>query len=291
MKLCYLSTLLLLPLSLSAVEKEYTIDFSESFSMDAFARAGVPLEIPPSVAKEPNRRTLPNDTRYVFKLPSSNTFVFEAHMGHIAFAYKDEGSAGRIVLYGNKPQYHLTTEESLSVLERFHETFEIPKEPLYEWFKPIQNGQLASSFYQAIAKKQYPEVALELANSFFEDKPVFLVFYLDFDEKTLRKRGVSAKTNKVTNLTFDVPAIIESVRAQSAPAIAADPIEEPAAVSRTAAQEPTEEAEVKAAAETLSVKVAQEAPEESTNWLLWLLWLIGALVVLGGLALVVRRKN
>lgn len=36
------------------------------------------------------------------------------------------------------------------------------------------------------------------------------------------------------------------------------------------------------------VEVIGETPEEATNWLLWL---IGALVVLGGLAVVVRRKS
>jgi len=41
-------------------------------------------------------------------------------------------------------------------------------------------------------------------------------------------------------------------------------------------------------AEAAPVEIVEETPEESTNWLLWL---IGALVVLGGLGLVVRRKN
>jgi hypothetical protein len=41
-------------------------------------------------------------------------------------------------------------------------------------------------------------------------------------------------------------------------------------------------------AEAIKVEVPKKAPEESSNWLLWL---IGALVVLGGLAVVVRRKN
>jgi LPXTG-motif cell wall-anchored protein len=36
------------------------------------------------------------------------------------------------------------------------------------------------------------------------------------------------------------------------------------------------------------IEITEKTPEESTNWLLWL---IGALVVLGGLGLVVRRKN
>jgi hypothetical protein len=36
------------------------------------------------------------------------------------------------------------------------------------------------------------------------------------------------------------------------------------------------------------IELVEEAPEESTNWLLWL---IGALVVLGGLVVIVRRKS
>lgn len=48
------------------------------------------------------------------------------------------------------------------------------------------------------------------------------------------------------------------------------------------------ESEINKPAEVAPVEVAEEAPEESTNWLLWL---IGVLVVLGGLVLVVRRKS
>jgi LPXTG-motif cell wall-anchored protein len=45
---------------------------------------------------------------------------------------------------------------------------------------------------------------------------------------------------------------------------------------------------IKETAKAAPVEIVEETPEESTNWLLWL---IGALVVLGGLGLVVRRKN
>lgn len=41
-------------------------------------------------------------------------------------------------------------------------------------------------------------------------------------------------------------------------------------------------------AEVVTVEVAEETAEQSSNW--WL-WLIGALVVVGGLGLVLRRKN
>jgi LPXTG-motif cell wall-anchored protein len=45
---------------------------------------------------------------------------------------------------------------------------------------------------------------------------------------------------------------------------------------------------IKETARVAPIEIIKEAPEESTNWLLWL---IGALVVLGGLVMVVRRKN
>jgi hypothetical protein len=45
---------------------------------------------------------------------------------------------------------------------------------------------------------------------------------------------------------------------------------------------------IKETARVAPIEIIKEAPEESTNWLPWL---IGALVVLGGLVMVVRRKN
>lgn len=46
--------------------------------------------------------------------------------------------------------------------------------------------------------------------------------------------------------------------------------------------------EVKESAEVVLVEIAEEATEQPSQW--WL-WLVGLLVILGGIALVVRRKN
>ena len=51
---------------------------------------------------------------------------------------------------------------------------------------------------------------------------------------------------------------------------------------------PTVEPEVKESAELKPVEVAEEIAEQSS---LWWLWLVGALVVVGGLVVVVRRKS
>lgn len=53
-------------------------------------------------------------------------------------------------------------------------------------------------------------------------------------------------------------------------------------------ESPTPESEVKEPVKVKPTEVAEETPEQSSQW--WL-WLVGALVVVGGLALVLRRKN
>jgi len=71
------------------------------------------------------------------------------------------------------------------------------------------------------------------------------------------------------------------------PAIA-EPPAPPVAVAETTEEVPTVESEVKEPAEVKPDEVTEETPEQSSQW--WL-WLVGALVVLGGLAVVVRRKS
>ena len=281
--------LLFIPLcfSVGAVEKEYVIDFSESFSMEAFADAGVSLETPSSIAEDPNRRNLPKDARYIFKLPSSNTFVFEARMGDVTYAHNDRNHAGRLVLYGNGADYYLRAEEAYTVLKQFHEVFEIPSAKLDTWFEPVKNEQLASSFYQATTQKNYPRITIEVANSFLEEAPVFLNLFISFDQKSFNRLGISEETNKTRNLTFDVPEIVDLVSSQTASAeIPATP---PVPEVEEIVQEVTQpELTKKEPVEVAPVEVDEKNPGQSSQW--WL-WLIGLLVVVGGLVVVVRRKS
>jgi LPXTG-motif cell wall-anchored protein len=281
----FLLALVFFSYSLSGgIERTFEIDLSKEFGMDAFD--GIALD---QLGRSEKTLNIPDDSRYIIKLPSGNKFTFDSYVGSIRTSNDDSQVASRLVLSASNPDYYLTVEEALAVLRRFHHVFGAPQDGLEEWFEPIRQGDPASSFYQAVAKEQYPEVSLELANSFFEEKPVFLVFYLDFDEKTLRKRGVSPETNKVTNLTFDVPAIIDSVRAQNTKVETAQVIKEVPIRATEITPEPAMEEQVaKESDEVAPIEITEEAPEESTNWLLWL---IGALVILGGIALVARRKN
>ena len=275
-------------LQLCAFERSYTLDMSEDFGMDSFAKSEIPLRVSPSVTDKSNHRDLPTDSKYILKFPSSNSLVFDAHIGSVAVAYQNEGEAGRLVLYGNDPKHYLTPEEALTVFEKFHDAFGIEKDDLYQWFETVQQGLGGRGYYQAGARTHYPRITLEAANSFFDDRPVFLNLIVNFDEKSFKRLGVSAETNQVNGLTFDIPAIIKSVRSENAPAVDENtPLEQPEA-TRITPNPVNKEAEVKIVTEAALVEVVEETPEEPSRW--WL-WLIGALVVLGGLAVVLRRKS
>jgi len=70
--------------------------------------------------------------------------------------------------------------------------------------------------------------------------------------------------------------------------IAETPARAPVATVETIEELPTVEPEVKNPAETIPVEVPEETSEQSSNW--WLL-LICALVIIGGLFVIVRRKG
>jgi len=286
---CFVCVFLAL-VSFGAARSEYTIDFTESFSMDAFSRANVPLEIPLSVVqdRDPGRRWLPEKARYVFKLPSSNTLTFEANRGHIVLAHKDPANAGRLVLYGNASEYYLSAEEAYTVLGEFHESFGISSANLDTWFEPIRNGELASSFYQATTQKNYPKITVEAANSFSEEAPVFLNLFISFDQKSFKRLGLSAETNDVESINFDIPEIIDSVRSKAVDVelVSTPPVEVPPVAEVTeevTAPEPATEEPV----EVVAARPIEEDGEQPSNW--WL-WLIGVVIVVGS-AFVLRSRK
>ena len=59
-------------------------------------------------------------------------------------------------------------------------------------------------------------------------------------------------------------------------------------LAESVAEMPQPEPAIKEPVEVATVEAPKESAEQSTNWLLWL---IGALVILGGLAVMIRRKS
>lgn len=277
-------------LQLCAAANIYTLDMSNGFGMDSFAESEIPLKISASVTEKSNHRDLPNNSKYILKFPSSNTLVFDAHIGSVSVAYKNEDEAGRLVFYGNDPKHYLTVEEALIVFEQFHDTFGIEKDSLYKWFETVQQGLGARGYYQAGARTHYPSITLEAANSFFDDKPLFLNLIVSFDDLSFKRLGISAETNMVTGLTFDIPAIIESARAQNAKDEPTQDTEEtPVRVAEITTEAQVVDTESGKPNEINPIEVVKETPEGKSSK--WWLWLIGLLILVGGLTVVIRRKS
>jgi LPXTG-motif cell wall-anchored protein len=64
--------------------------------------------------------------------------------------------------------------------------------------------------------------------------------------------------------------------------------ESTAVIFEIASENPLVDAKVRETTELKHIEVAEETVEESTNWLLWL---ICALVAIGGLVVIIRRKS
>ena len=88
-----------------------------------------------------------------------------------------------------------------------------------------------------------------------------------------------------TKLVAQIQTTNETKTLRESAAVKAQP--EPA-VKKGVQESVLAEPMIKETVRVAPIEITEKTPEESTNWLLWL---IGALVVLGGLGLVVRRKN
>ena len=107
-----------------------------------------------------------------------------------------------------------------------------------------------------------------------ENGDIESVWWFEKDvQKMLAETGISVPEP----VPYQVPAVVE---------IPADP-PAPEAVQVVEEATPPEPA-IEEPAEVAPVEVAEETPEQSSQW--WL-WLVGALVVVGGLGLVLRRKS
>ena len=104
----------------------------------------------------------------------------------------------------------------------------------------------------------------------------------------MKGRGVSPEKNTVKELSFDMPAIIASVQKTQEHMNVENPATPPALEVVKVVEGVTLHGVVSGGSTEVGTFEPSEEPEQSSQW--WL-WLVGALVVLGGLVVVVRRKN
>lgn len=266
---------LFLPIFLMGLE-EYVFDLRENNTFSVFEEANAPLW-DMGIENSPGVRP----GRFIFFLPGDIKIVFDSDRGHLTPEFKDSSKVSYLAL--RSKGYAL--DEAIAVSDAFHEAFEISKEGRAEWIAPVYEGGYPISYYMR-GKKMYPRISLGLYNNYDpNNKPLFLSLRITWREKLMRKLKLSPETNTIRNLTFDIPAIVESVRANRPE----EPVVEEAVVEAPATEitkETVEDVEPEAPAEEVPPIVKD--PEESSN-LLW--YLLIALVIIAILFFAVKRKG
>tara|TARA_B100001778_G_scaffold242274_1_gene202597 strand:- start:681 stop:1118 length:438 start_codon:yes stop_codon:yes gene_type:complete len=138
------------------------------------------------------------------------------------------------------------------------------------------NDQAKKLLSQLSKDKKYEEMpnvqrSFKAAKYYHESAELLIAGIENAYAKRLELRGASTPEGIVTEPALEIPA--------DPPAPEAVQVVEEVSPSESAIEEP---------AEVAPVEVAEETSEQSSQW--WL-WLVGLLVVVGGLALVVRRKS
>jgi LPXTG-motif cell wall-anchored protein len=212
---------------------------------------------------------------YIVRVSSGLTFRIPASEVNVTLEPKDLGKISSLRFKTRR----LNLNEVDSIAQAVYPSLGLPLDDYLIWFDELKNDKARGLHSQSLVSN-YPAIALIFLKSFHPTEPAVAMFAFQWDEKSTKRRGTSESGNTVKGLDYNIPEILASV--QSKEELAAPTVESLEILSSVL------ETKVKEPAEVAPVKIAEEAPEESTNWLLWL---IGCLVVLGGLVVVARRKK
>lgn len=258
---------------LSAREVDYVLDFSESFNIDIVENL--------DARRKANLGTGAMLEGGVYKIILPSNVVIIAELEDLSY-YRygdDHDKVGRLRLITPI----LTYQEALALAETFIALYELDNaQSMHEWLDPYGQGKRSEEFWTGGSLTEYPGVGLSLHTSFQDQKPVFARITISFDQKKAKRRGNSIENNTITNLTFDMPAILASVREQEQEE-APEQVEPEVASSEAA---PVTKAE--ASSTPVAEKPAEEQSEPDNSWL-W--YLFGAAIVGFLLALRFRKKK
>ena len=263
-------------MSVESFADSYVLDFSSSDSVEVVSSSEVKAE---DLGIE-FTSALPSGT-YEIILDRNNRFIVPADRGRLRVENKNKEEVSKVELL----LPILTLAEGDELVDAFHRSFGLSLEKFNEWSQPIREYKYPRDFYTTGVGNNYPEISMTVRKSFNKDIPYLVGINFGWSNWLHESRGTSTESNTLQNFTFDVPKILESVKSE---------VSEPTIVEESEpAVEPREIYEETKPVEVIFDKVeipepSEESEEQASQWLLWL---IGALAVLGGLALVVRRKN
>ncbi len=259
---------------LSVLAQSKSLDFSTERGLGVLNESGVNLvDLGAST-----RIGLPADS-YEILLPSGNLFNLEAVGGYITPEFNDDSNISKLVFKTRA----LTMSEALALADVFHDAFDLPKKGLSEWVDPFNKGGVFSGFYSIGSDENYPAMGMKLLSAYSRETPIIIQYTYTWHSTLMKMRGVSPDTNTVKKLNYDMAEIL--ARLQQVPAVSGETIEP---VAEVIEEVTTPEPAIESPTEVVTPEPSEEPAEQSSNWFLWLL---GGLVVLGGLAMVVRRKN
>jgi hypothetical protein len=223
---------------------------------------------------------LPSGT-YEIVLDRNNRFIIPVDRGRMRVENDNKEEVSKIEL--QLPI--LSLEEGDELITAFHQSFGLSLERFKQWSQPIREYKYPSDFYTTGVGKNYPEISMSVRTSFNKDIPYLIGITFGWNNWFHQSRGTSPESNTLQDFTFDVPKILSSVKPEV--------VEAPEAERPEPAPEPEKVYEEREPVEAVFDEVEEHEPseepvEKSSNW--WL-WLIGAVVAVGSIALVVRRKS
>ncbi|MDQ8208248.1 hypothetical protein QEH52_12060 [Coraliomargarita sp. SDUM461003] len=272
--------LILCMVSASSFAETYVLDFSKSDSADVVFNS----ELETRDLGIEFKHALPSGT-YEIVLDRSNRFIIPVDRGRLRVENDNKEEISNIQLITPI----LNIEEGDALTEAFHNAFDLPLSDYYKWSQPARENKYLSDFYAKDFKDNYPRISMSVHSSYNKDIPFYVTYQFSWNNGLHRRRGTSAESNTLENFTFDVPAILASVSSKRSepPAIEKPKVQEAPALTEQSYEEKKPFEVIFDEVETPTEPI-EEPTEPSSNW--WL-WLIGVLVVVGGLGLVLRRKN
>lgn len=281
MKIIKSIVLLVVILAASSAQGEIkTLDFSSGEnSFEVFEKAGVELKPFKGIRY---LRTV-DAGFYRIMLPGNVEYLLEVERGEVRNHLDKEGYANIVKLVTNR----LSLEAAKKLSYTFHRQFGLDVKELDAWFDQLEAGE-AYSMYGKGYNANFPGMGISLRTTFDKEQPAFIIFNFNWDERAAKKINRSLENNKVLDVSFDMPELLEGV-----PEFTEVPEVEPVIVKANdsqpfVAETPKPEPAIKDPTEVKTPEQTDEPAETSPNW--WL-WLIGAVIVVIGVVLVVRRKK
>lgn len=258
-----------------------TLDFSGGdHSFSVFERAGVELKPFEGIRY---LRTIDGGTYRIF-LPGKIEYLLEIERGEVRNHLDREGYVNTLKLITS----HLSLEASKKLAYAFHQQFNLNESDLEEWFERLESGDAYSRYGKGGVGNHYPRMGMGLRTTFGKELPAFAIFSISWDESFSKRWGTSIENNKQRDISFNMPELLKGIpeftEVTEVEPVIVKVVTPEAVIDEGSASEPGSQ-------EPDEVAVTEQTEELIKRTSYWWLWLVGAVIVVGGIRLAIRKKN